>query len=87
MILCAVLSNEQLTEKLNVMTDLEQAAKYEEFFANVSRRYMDNCGEVLKDEILNHAQKRGNDLRERWTKLRTKYNELDALIGKKYKFI
>lgn len=64
------------------MIDVTQAEKYEEFLANVSRRYMDNCNEVLREEILEHAQKRGNELRERWTRLRTKYNELDALIGK-----
>lgn len=63
------------------MTDVAQAAKYEEFLANVSRRYIDNYTEVLKEEILEHAQKRANELRDLWTKLRTKYNELDTLIG------
>lgn len=62
------------------MTDIEQAAKYEEFLANVSRRYIENCTEVLKEDILEHAQKRTNDLRDLWTKLRMKYNELDALM-------
>lgn len=63
------------------MTDASQAAKYEEFLANVSRRYIENYSEVLKEDILEHAQRRANELREQWTRLRTKYNELDALIG------
>lgn len=62
------------------MTDNTQAAKYEEFLANVSRRYIENYSEVLKEDILEHAQKRANHLRELWTKLKLKYNELDALI-------
>lgn len=64
------------------MTDTTQAIKYEEFLANVSRRYIENCTEVLKEDILEHAQKRANDLRDQWTKLRMKYNELDTLMGK-----
>lgn len=72
----------QLTENLNVITDTKQAAKYEEFLANVSRRYIDNCSEVLKEDILEHAQKRANDLREQWSILRVKYNELDSLMCK-----
>lgn len=82
-ILCIVL-NWQLTEQLNVIGDVTQSEKYEEFLANVSRRYIDNCVEVLREEILEHAQTRANELRERWTKLRTKYNELDALLSEKF---
>lgn len=41
---------------------------------------MDNCTEVLKEDILEYAQKRQNDLRDLWTKLRMKYNELDAIM-------
>ncbi|XP_031623101.1 uncharacterized protein LOC116340645 [Contarinia nasturtii] len=70
-----------LIESLNIMTDTTQAAKHEEFFANISRRYIESCNEALKDDILEHAQKRANDLRELWTKLRMKYNELDALMS------
>ena len=69
------------------MTDTTQAAKYEEFLANVSRRYIENCSEVLKEDILEHAQKRANNLRELWTKLRIKYNELDALMGELLLFV
>lgn len=69
------------------MTDTTQAAKYEEFLANVSRRYIENCSEVLKEDILEHAQTRANNLRELWTKLRMKYNELDALMGEHLPFL
>lgn len=64
------------------MTDIAQAAKYEEFLANVNRRYIENLGEVLKEDILEIAQKRADELRAMWTTLRMKYNELDALMGK-----
>lgn len=63
------------------MSDRTQAAKYEEFLANVSRRYIENCSEVLKEDILEHAQNRAEELRELWTKLRIKYNEMNALMG------
>lgn len=72
----------QLIESLNILTDTTQATKHEEFFANISRRYIESCNELLKDDILEHAQKRANNLREHWTKLRMKYNELDALMCK-----
>lgn len=75
----------QLVEKLNVMTNINQAVKYEEFLANIGRRYIDNSNEILKEEILEHAQKRANDLREQWTNLRTKYDEMDNLICKFFK--
>lgn len=52
--------NGQLAEKLNVVSDATQAARYEEFLANISRRYIENCTEVLIEEILEHAQKRSN---------------------------
>lgn len=74
----------QLTESLNVMIDVAQAAKYEEFLANVNRRYIENFSEVLKEDILEMAQKRADELRAMWTTLRMKYNELDALMGKPF---
>lgn len=64
------------------MTDTAQAAKYEEFLANVNRRYVENFSEVLKEDILEIAQKRADELRAMWTTLRMKYNELDALMGR-----
>lgn len=64
------------------MTNVAQAVKYEEFLANVSRRYIENYSEILKEDIMEHAQKRANELREIWTKLRNKYGELDAVMGK-----
>lgn len=63
------------------MTNVTQAIKHEEFIANVGRRYIDNWNEILAEEILENARNRANQLRERWTVLRTKYNELDALIS------
>lgn len=47
-----------MAEKLNVTNDVTQAAKYEEFLAIISRRYIENCNEVLIEEIIEHAQKR-----------------------------
>lgn len=73
-------------EKLNVINDATQAAKYEEFLATISRRYIENCNEVLIEEILAHAQKRRETLNQYWTKLRSKYNEQDSLIGKRFQF-
>lgn len=35
----------------------------------------------MKEDILEHAQKRANALRELWARLRIKYNELDAIMG------
>lgn len=64
------------------MTDIQQSVKYEEFMANISRRYIENCGEVFREDILEHAQKRAMVLREMLENLRRKYNELDALLGK-----
>ena len=72
----------QLTESLNVITDIQQSIKYEEFMANVSRRYIENCGEVFREDILEHAQKRAMVLREMMENLRSKYSELDSLLGK-----
>lgn len=63
------------------MTNVTQAIKHEEFIANVGRRYTDNWNEILTEEILENARNRANKLRERWTILRTKYNEMDALIS------
>lgn len=50
--------------------------------ANISRRYIENCGEVFREDILEHAQKRAMVLREMLENLRRKYNELDSLLGK-----
>lgn len=50
--------------------------------ANISRRYIENCGEVFREDILEHAQKRAMVLREMLENLRRKYNELDSLFGK-----
>lgn len=71
----------QLAEKLNVIADIEQAIKYEEFMAGMSRRYMDDMTKALKSEILGHAQKRANELMHQYTRLRSLYTEQDALIG------
>lgn len=65
------------------MTDIQQSVKYEEFMANISRRYIENCGEVFREDILEHAQKRAMVLRETLENLRKKYNELDTLMGKR----
>lgn len=72
----------QLSEKLNIAMDVDQAAKYEEFIASISRRYMADTVKTLKQEILEHARKRANQLLEKYTKLRSLYTELDSLIGK-----
>lgn len=71
-----------MAEKLNIALDIEQAAKYEEFIASISRRYMNDTVRTLKQEILEHARKRANELLEKYTKLRALYAELDSLIGK-----
>lgn len=71
-----------MAEKLNVITDIQQAVKYEEFMASMSRRYMDDMTKVLRGEILEHAQKRASDLMQQYTRLRSLYAEQDALIGK-----
>lgn len=71
----------QLAEKLNVITDIQQAMKYEEFMASVSRRYMDDMTKMLRGEILEHAQKRASELMQQYTRLRGLYSEQDALIG------
>lgn len=71
----------QLAEKLNVIADIQQAIKYEEFMASMSRRYMDDMTKVLRSEILEHAQKRANELMHQFTRLRSLYTEQDALIG------
>lgn len=71
----------QLAEKLNVITDIQQAMKYEEFMASVSRRYMDDMTKMLRSEILEHAQKRASELMQQYTRLRGLYSEQDALIG------
>lgn len=68
------------------MIDVAQAAKYEEFLANVNRRYIENFSEVLKEDILEMAQKRADELRAMWNTLRMKYNELDALMGKPFEW-
>lgn len=60
---------------------MDQAAKYEEFIASISRRYMSDIVKVLKQEILQHARKRANELLEKYTKLRALYTDLDNLIG------
>lgn len=73
--------SEQLAEKLNVITDIQQAVKYEEFMASMSRRYMEDMTKVLKGEILEHAQKRASDLMQQYTRLRSLYAEQDALVG------
>lgn len=71
----------QLAEKLNVIADIQQAIKYEEFMASMSRRYMDDMTKVLRSEILEHAQKRANELMHQYNRLRRLYTEQDALIG------
>lgn len=71
----------QLAEKLNIALDIDQATKYEEFIASISRRYMADIVKTLKEEILRHARKRANELLEKYTKLRALYMELDNLIG------
>lgn len=63
------------------MTSVTQAIKHEEFIANVGRRYIDNWNEILTEEIIENARNRANNLREQWTVLRTKYNELDSVIS------
>lgn len=77
----------QLADKLNVITDIQQAIKYEEFMASVSRRYMDDVTNVLRGEILEHAQKRASELMQQYTRLRSLYAEHDALVGQSNHFI
>lgn len=50
--------------------------------ANISRRYIENCSEVFREDILEHAQKRAMVLRDMLENLRLKYNELDSLLRK-----
>lgn len=50
--------------------------------ANISRRYIENCAEVFREDILEHAQKRAMVLREMLESLKSKYTELDKLLGK-----
>lgn len=70
-----------MAEKLKVIDDMQQAIKYEEFIASMSRRYMDEMVQMLRNEILQHARKRANELLEQYTRLRNLYAEQDALIG------
>lgn len=72
----------QLAERLNVSLDAEQASKYEEFIASVSRKYMADVNKALKEDILEHAKKRANELLQQYSKLRMLYSEQDGLIGK-----
>lgn len=67
---------------MNVATDPERAAKYEEFIASVSRKYMADVNKALKEDILEHAKKRANELLQQYSKLRILYSEQDGLIGK-----
>lgn len=60
---------------------MERAAKYEEFIASVSRKYMTDVNKALKEDILEHAKKRANELLQHYSKLRMLYSEQDGLIG------
>lgn len=51
--------------------------------ANISRRYIENCGEVFREDILEHAQTRAMVLREMLENLKSKYTELDSVLGKR----
>lgn len=48
--------------------------------ARISRRYMDDVVKALREEIIEHSQRRANELLEQYSKLRALYSEQDALI-------
>lgn len=67
---------------MHIATNPKMAADYEEFIAIASRKYMAEVNKECKEDILEYAKKRANELLQQYSKLRILYSEQDGLIGK-----
>lgn len=76
-----------MAEKLNVVVEVQKALQYEEFLASISRRCIDEYSKLFRDEVLQHARKRANELLIQLTRLRELYVEQDNLLGEFYCYL